>query len=117
QRLWVVDHAHPIAEGVGDFVEIPHCEMYGEPFGIPQPDALVFISWFAGGEVFRSGCCWHRGRGKVFYFQPGHETYPIYKQEEVLRVIANGVRWAATPRGATLVQGNRPPLEKVDTEA
>ncbi|HUW57187.1 MAG TPA: ThuA domain-containing protein [Planctomycetota bacterium] len=113
QRLWVVDHAHPIAEGLGDYIEIPHCEMYGEPFGIPQPDELVFISWFAGGEVFRSGCTWHRGRGKVFYFQPGHETYPIYHQPEVLKVITNAVRWAATPRGAELVQGNVKPLEDV----
>jgi len=113
QRLWVVDHAHPIAEGLGDCVEIPHCEMYGEPFGIPRPDELVFISWFAGGEVFRSGCCWHRGRGKVFYFQPGHETYPIYHQPEVLRIITNAVHWAATPRGDKLVQGNVKPLEDI----
>ena len=115
-RLWVVDHAHPIAADVGDCVDIPHCEMYGEPFGIPQPDELVFISWFAGGEVFRSGCTWHRGRGKVFYFQPGHETYPIYHQPEVLNIITNAVRWAATPRGAELVQGNREPLEKIQGE-
>jgi len=116
QRLWVVDHAHPIAEGVGDFIEVPHCEMYGEPFGIPQPDELVFVSWFAGGEVFRSGCCWHRGRGKVFYFQPGHETYPIYHQKEILHVIANAVRWAAGPRGGELVQGNVEPLEEIQAE-
>ena len=116
ERLWVVDHAHPIAEGVGDYVEVPHSEMYGEPFGIPQPDELVFISWFAGGEVFRSGCCWHRGRGKIFYFQPGHETYPIYHQGEILHIIANGVRWAASAKGAELVQGNQKPLEDVSTE-
>ena len=116
QRLWVVDHAHPIAEGVGDQIEIPHCEMYGEPFGIPQPDELVFISWFEGGEVFRSGCCFHRGRGKIFYFQPGHETYPIYHQPEVLKIIANAVRWAATARGAARVQGNVEPLEEIRTE-
>ena len=110
-RLWVVDHAHPIAEGGSDYVEVPHSEMYGEPFGIPQPDELVFISWFAGGEVFRSGCCWHRGRGKIFYFQPGHETYPIYKQPEILHIIANAVRWAASPKSAERVQGNQKPLE------
>jgi len=115
QRLWVVDHAHPIAEGVGDYFEVPHSEMYGEPFGIPQPDELVFISWFAGGDVFRSGCCWHRGLGKVFYFQPGHETYPIYHQPEVLRVIANASRWAASPRGAALIQGNQKPLEQIES--
>ena len=87
--------------------------MYGEPFGIPHPDELVFISWFAGGEVFRSGCCFHRGRGKIFYFQPGHETYPIYYQPEVLHIIANGVRWAASPKGGELIQGNQKPLEKL----
>jgi trehalose utilization protein len=113
ERLWVVDHAHPIAEGVGDYFELEHEEMYGEPFDIPQPDELVFISWFAGGEVFRSGCCWHRGLGKVFYFRPGHESYPTYHNENVIKVIANGVKWANGPRGAAYIQNNRPPLEKL----
>jgi len=94
-RLWVVAPAHPIAEGLGDYFEIPHEEMYGEYFDIPTPDDLVFISWFQGGEVFRSGCCWQRGRGKIFYFQPGHETYPVYHQKEVQQVLVNAVRWAA----------------------
>ena len=94
-RLWVVAPAHPIAEGLGDYFEIPHTEMYGEYFDIPRPDDLIFISWFQGGDVFRSGCCWERGRGKVFYFQPGHETFPIYHQSEVQRVLTNAVRWAA----------------------
>ncbi|MBN1218043.1 MAG: ThuA domain-containing protein [Anaerolineae bacterium] len=94
-RLWVTAPGHPIVEGLGEYFEIPHCEMYGEYFDIPQPDELVFISWFQGGEVFRSGCCFYRGRGKIFYFQPGHETFPIYHQPEVLQVIANAVRWAA----------------------
>jgi trehalose utilization protein len=95
QRLWVTAPGHPIVEGLGEYFEIPHCEMYGEFFDIPLPDEQVFISWFPGGEVFRSGCCFYRGRGKIFYFQPGHETYPIYYQTEVLQVIANAVRWAA----------------------
>ncbi|GAB4307441.1 MAG: trehalose utilization protein ThuA [Promethearchaeota archaeon] len=95
QNVWVVDPYHPIAAGVEDgLIEIPSCEMYGEPFDVPRPDDVVFISWYEGGEVFRSGLTWHRGRGKVFYFQPGHETYPIYHQKEVLHVIANAVRWA-----------------------
>lgn len=94
-RLWVVAPGHPIVEGLGEYLEIPHVEMYGEFFDIPQPDELIFISWFPGGEVFRSGCCWYRGRGKVFYFQPGHETFPIYHQKEVQQVITNAVRWAA----------------------
>jgi trehalose utilization protein len=113
ERIWVIDRAHPIAEGLGEYFEIPHAEMYGEPFDVPQPDELVFVSWFQGGEVFRSGCCYHRGRGKVFYFRPGHETHPIYHQGEVLKVIANAVRWAASTRGAAQVFGNMKPLEKL----
>ncbi len=94
-RMWVTAPGHPIVEGLGEYFEIPHTEMYGEFFDIPQPDVQVFISWFQGGEVFRSGCCFYRGRGKIFYFQPGHETYPIYHQKEVQQVITNAVRWAA----------------------
>ena len=85
--------------------------MYGEHFDIPAPDTLVFVSWFAGGEVFRSGCCYPRGRGKIFYFRPGHETYPTYFHTDVRRVIANAARWAAQPTGATPTYGNRPPVE------
>ena len=92
ERLWVVAVGHPIVEGIGDYFELQHEEMYGEPFDIPRPDELVFISWFKGGEVFRSGCCFYRGMGKIFYFQPGHETYPIYHNPDVLRVIENAVR-------------------------
>jgi len=94
ERIWTVAPSHPIAEGIGEYFEIPAEEMYGEPFGIPEPDELIFISWFTGGEVFRSGATWRRGNGKVFYFRPGHETYPTYHQAEVQKVIANGVRWA-----------------------
>jgi len=94
-RLWVTAPGHPIVEGLGEYFEIPHTEMYGEFFDIPQPDELVFIGWFQGGDVFRSGCCFYRGRGKIFYFQPGHETLPIYHQREVQHVITNAVRWAA----------------------
>jgi trehalose utilization protein len=94
-RMWVTLPGHPIAEGMGEYFEIPHTEMYGEFFDIPQPDELVFISWFQGGNVFRSGCCFYRGRGKIFYFQPGHETLPIYHQKEVQQVITNAVRWCA----------------------
>jgi trehalose utilization protein len=102
ERLWVVNPGHPITQGLGPYIEIPQAEMYGEPFDIPEPDELVFISWFEGGEVFRSGCCYRRGRGRIFYFRPGHETYPIYYQPEVLRVIANAVQWAAPAEGATI---------------
>ena len=94
ERLWVVNPYHPITQGVGQYIEIPNTEMYGERFDIPDPDELLFISWFEGGEVFRSGATWSRGKGKVFYFRPGHETYPIFHNEQVLFVLANGVRWA-----------------------
>lgn len=115
ERLWVVNPAHPIAQGVGDYIEIPHAEMYGEHFDIPQPDELVFISWFQGGEVFRSGCCFYRGRGKIFYFRPGHETYPIYYHPGVLHVIANGVKWAAPSGGPGPNFGHFPtPIENVE---
>ena len=87
--------------------------MYGERFDIPAPDELVFISWFPGGEVFRSGCCFVRGRGRIFYFRPGHETYPIFKDANVQRVVANAVRWAAPVAGPKLTMGNVKPLEDV----
>ncbi len=113
ERLWVVEPGHPIVDGIGEFIEIEHTEMYGERFDIPQPDTQVFISWFPGGEVFRSGCCFHRGRGKIFYFRPGHETFPIYYHPDVLRVITNAVRWAAPGEGPVPVFGNAKPLEHV----
>lgn len=112
ERLWVVAPGHPIADGLGEYFEIPHEEMYGEFFDVPAPDTLVFVSWFQGGEIFRSGCCYQRGRGKVFYFRPGHETHPTYHQPEVQRVIVNGVRWAAPGAGPVIAYGHRPqPLE------
>jgi trehalose utilization protein len=98
ELVWTVAPGHPIAEGVPDVFAIPSHETYGEFFDIPPPDELVFISSFAGGEVFRGGCCFRRGRGRVFYFSPGDQEYPVYHQAEVRRIIANGVRWAA-PRG------------------
>ena len=94
ERLWNIAPAHPITQGIGEYFEIPAEEMYGEPFGIPTPDELLFISWFTGGEVFRSGATWRRGHGRVFYFRPGHETYPTYHHPQVQTVIANAVRWA-----------------------
>lgn len=92
--IWTVNPGHPIAEGVPEAMIIPRHEMYGEYFDIPQPEEQVFISSFTGGEVFRSGCCFTRGWGRIFYFSPGHETYPVYHQPEIQRVLANGVRWA-----------------------
>lgn len=94
ERLWVVNPSHPIAAGIDGSFVIEHEEMYGEPFGIPEPEQTVLISWFKGGEVFRSGVCYERGAGRIFYFRPGHETYPTYHHPQVQRVIANAVRWA-----------------------
>ena len=111
ERVWVINRAHPIAAGLGEYFEIPSEEMYGEPFGIPEPDELVFISWFTGGEVFRSGATWQRGNGRVFYFRPGHETYPTYHQPEVRRVIANAVQWARPTAWIADACPNSPPLE------
>jgi trehalose utilization protein len=99
ERLWVCNPGHPLAQGLGAYFEIPHEEMYGEPFGIPAPDEVVFLSWFAGGEAFRSGCTWKRGNGKIFYFRPGHETYPTYHQKEVRIVLRNAAHWAR-PEGS-----------------
>ncbi len=94
ELLWTVAPTHPIARGIAQPLVSPRHEMYGEFFDIPPPDDLVFISSFSGGEVFRSGCCFHRGKGRIFYFSPGHETYPVYHQPEIRRVLANAVTWA-----------------------
>ena len=111
ERLWVVNPAHPIAEGLGEFVELEQSEMYGEPFTIPEPDELVFISWFEGGDVFRSGCCWTRGAGRIFHLGPGHETYPIYHHPDVQRIIRNAVKWAQ-PRGPAANVPRNVPVEQ-----
>ncbi len=94
ERLWVCNPGHAIAQGLGPFFELPHEEMYGEPFGIPNPDEVVFLSWFQGGEAFRSGVTYRRGAGKIFYFRPGHESYPTYHDANVQRVLINAVKWA-----------------------
>ena len=114
ERVWVIEPRHPIAAGLGDYFEIPREEMYGERFDIPAPDELVFVSWFKGGEVFRSGCCYRRGNGCIFYFAAGHETFPIYHQKEVLQVIANAVRWSAQTYVHRMSAPPVPPLEKLD---
>ncbi|MFA6568484.1 MAG: ThuA domain-containing protein [Victivallales bacterium] len=95
ERLWNIAPSHPITEGIGDYLELPNTEMYGERFDIPTPDEVIFISWFEGGEVFRSGVTFNRGHGKVFYFRPGHETYPIYHNPQIIKVLCNAAKWAA----------------------
>jgi trehalose utilization protein len=95
ERLWVCNPGHPIANGIDRLIEIENSEMYGEPFAIPTSDEIIFISWYEGGEVFRSGCTWKRGNGKIFYFAPGHEMYPIYFDRSVQMILRNAVHWAA----------------------
>jgi len=112
ERLWNVSPGHPITAGMeADYIELEHVEMYGEHFDIPDPDEQVFISWFEGGEVFRSGNVWKRGAGKVFYFRPGHETFPIYHNDEVLRVIANAVGYVAPAGGAVPYRDGSPNIK------
>lgn len=114
ELLWVVEPTHPIAEGLGEYVRIEREEMYGERFDIPVPDELVFLGWFEGGELFRSGCCFHRGAGKIFYFQPGHETYPVYYMPEIQRILRNATLWARPARAIQMLLDNvnHPPLFK-----
>lgn len=95
EKLWCIAPTHPIAAGVPEVIVISKEEMYGEFFDIPKPDDVIFAGWFSGGEIFRSGCTFSRGYGKIFYFQPGHEEYPIYYMPEIQRIIVNGVRFCA----------------------
>jgi trehalose utilization protein len=107
--LWVSRPGHPILAGIEDHFIIPREEMYGEFFDVPEPECTFLISSFAGGEVFRSGCTWTRGAGRVVYFRPGHETFPTYHDRNVLKVIENAVRWAAPLRPpAEIGVGHRP---------
>ncbi len=111
ERIWILEPSHPIADGLGEYFELAQEEMYGERFDIPAPETLVMVSWFKGGEVFRSGCCYTRGKGRIFYFRPGHETYPTYYDANVRRVIANAARWAAQGNTPPVTFGSYPPRE------
>lgn len=95
ERLWVVEPGHPLMEGLPPYFELPAEEMYGERFDVPAPDELLMVSWFQGGEVFRSCMTWRRGHGRIVYLRPGHEEYPTYRNEHVLRLITNACRWTA----------------------
>lgn len=120
ERLWTVEPHHPIARGLPQYFELPHEEMYGERFDIPDPDKVVFISWFEGGEVFRSGCTWTRGHGKIFYFRPGHETHPTYYDKNVIQVIDNAIAWARYEGSTDLMKAApniKVPLETIRSVA
>ncbi len=113
ERIWVIEPSHPIAENLPEYIELPQEETYGERFDIPAPDELIFISWFSGGEVFRSGCCYNRGLGKVFYFRPGHEEYPTYYRDDIAQIIKNAVEWANPTNFTRPTLGFCEPIEKV----
>jgi trehalose utilization protein len=111
ELVWTISPGHPITEGVPSPIVIDAQEMYGEHFDIPQPDELVFMSAFAGGEVFRSGAAFRRGRGRIFYFSPGDQAYPVYHHPDIRRVLANAARWAApTSDERRLPAVTNPPL-------
>ena len=113
ERLWVVNPGHPIAKGLPRYFELETEEMYGEPFSVPEPLETVFVSWFQGGEVFRSGLTYRRGAGNIFYFRPGHETYPTYHDKTVGHVLRNAVNWAFNAeRHAELLLAPNTPVDK-----
>lgn len=113
ERIWTVNPGHPITAGLPEHFELETEEMYGEFFAVPEPLETVFISWFQGGEVFRSGMTWRRGAGNVFYFRPGHETYPTYHDANVGKVLRNAVRWAhnSQPALANVTDAPNVPVE------
>jgi trehalose utilization protein len=113
ERLWVVAPGHPVVAGLPERIELAREEMYGEPFDIPAPDELVLVSWFQGGEVFRSGCCFRRGAGRIFYLRPGHETYPTYHDPAIQRLIRNAVGWAAPREPIAPRRGRSEALEAI----
>ena len=116
ERLWVVNPGHPIAKGLPRYFELENEEMYGEPFSVPEPLETVFVSWFQGGEVFRSGLTYRRGAGNIFYFRPGHETYPTYHDKTVGQVLRNAVNWAHNPEkhAELLLAPNTPVGEAIE---
>jgi trehalose utilization protein len=112
ELVWTVNPTHPIAKGIPHPLIIDEQEMYGELFDIPTPDELVFISSFSGGEVFRSGCTFRRGFGKIFYFSPGDQEFPVYHHRDVRRVVSNAVEWAVGDREKRKL----PELGRYDTD-
>lgn len=114
ERVWIVNPAHEIVRGLPACFELPHSEVYRAPSGLPMPDELITISWYAGGEVSLSGCCYYRGQGRIFLFTSGHEDYPIYFDPNVQLILTNGVHWAYNPHRLSLESGEVSPLEALD---
>jgi trehalose utilization protein len=115
--VWTVAPGHPIADGVPDPLVLEAHEMYGEFFDIPTPDELVFVSGYRGGEVFRSGATFTRGRGRVFYFSPGDQNYPIYHRPDIRRVLANAARWVRPTNARALPEVTNPERDWFDRPA
>lgn len=116
ERIWVIEPSHPIADGLPEYIELEREETYGERFEIPAPDELVFISWFSGGEVFRSGCCYKRGLGKVFYFRPGHEAYPTFYRSDIAQILKNAINWACPGSVTRPTLGHYESLENIENK-
>ena len=116
ERIWNIEPAHPIAAGLPEHFELPHTEMYGERFDIPTPKDVVFITWYEGGEVFRSGVTFERGYGRIFYFAPGHETFPIFYDKNIRKVLVNAAKWAAPRIVREIPCPCVKPLEEIKTK-
>lgn len=116
ERIWIIEPSHPIADGLPEYIELEREETYGERFEIPAPDELVFISWFSGGEVFRSGCCYKRGLGKVFYFRPGHEAYPTFYRSDIAQIMKNAINWACPGSITRPTLGHYESLESIENK-
>lgn len=113
ERLWNIAPTHPITQGIGEYFELEHEEMYGERFDIPDTGKVIFMGWFEGGNVFRSGVTFERGYGKVFYFQPGHESYRNFYDKNVLKIIGNAIRWARPVFFREMTAPYSPALEEI----
>lgn len=116
ERIWIIEPSHPISRNLPEYIDLPQEETYGERFDIPTPDELVFISWFSGGEVFRSGCCYKRGLGKIFYFRPGHEAYPTFYRKDIIQILKNAIEWANPSNGTTPSFGYFDALENISNK-
>ena len=116
ERIWIIEPSHPISRNLPEYIDLPQEETYGERFDIPTPDELVFISWFSGGEVFRSGCCYKRGLGKIFYFRPGHEAYPTFYRKDIIQILKNAIEWAKPSNGPTPSFGYFDALENISNK-